>query len=148
MNMKNNIYENLLDTWLRTTFVICNRRIVKELSFNEAVVCRLLNEAKQNNVNMTATDLCNKTKILKSLMNLTLNNLEKKEMIRRVRSKKDKRQYYLVLNEEHIDVYKREHKRIIGLIKEATKELNDTEIQNIIDVLGKITDSMEDYYGN
>ncbi len=148
MNMKNNIYENLLDKWLRTTFVIFNRRIVKELSFNEAVVCRLLNEAKQNNVNMTATDLCNKTKILKSLMNLTLNNLEKKEMIRRVRSKKDKRQYYLVLNEEHIDVYNREHKRIIGLIKEATKELNDTEIQNIIDVLGKITDSMEDYYGN
>ena len=99
-------------------------------------------------MNMTATDLCNKTKILKSLMNLTLNNLEKKEMIRRVRSKKDKRQYYLVLNEEHIDVYNREHKRIIGLIKEATKELNDTEIQTIIDVLGKITDSMEDYYGN
>ena len=148
MNMKNNIYENLLDTWLKTTFVICNRRIVKELSFNESVVCRLLNESNQNNLNMKDTDLCNKTKILKSLMNLTLNNLEKKEMIRRVRSKKDKRQYYLVLNEEHIDVYKREHKRIIGLIKEATKELNDTEIQNIIDVLGKITDSMEDYYGN
>ena len=145
MNMKNNIYENLLDTWLRTTFVICNRRIVKELSFNEAVVCRLLNEAKQNNVNMTATDLCNKTKFLWSEVGC---RTEKKEMIRRVRSKKDKRQYYLVLNEEHIDVYKREHKRIIGLIKEATKELNDTEIQTIIDVLGKITDSMEDYYGN
>ena len=32
-------------------------------------------------------------------------------MIRRVRSKKDKRQYYLVLNEEHIDVYKREHQK-------------------------------------
>ena len=148
MNMKNNIYENLLDTWLRMTFVISNRRIVKELSFNEAVVCRLLNEARQNHINMTATDLCNRTKILKSLMNLTLNNLEKKEIIKRVRSKKDKRQYYLELNEEHIDVYKKVHKRIIDLIKEATKELNDTEIQIVINVLGKITNSVEGYYGN
>lgn len=146
--MQNNIYENLLDTWLRTTFIICNRRIVKELSFNEAVVCRLLSEAKQNNVNITATDLCNRTKMLKSLMNLTLNNLEKKEMIKRVRSKKDKRQYYLVLNEEHVNIYKKQHKQIIELIKEATKELNDTEMQTVINVLGKITKNMEDYYGN
>ena len=53
MNMKNNIYENLLDTWLKTTFVICNRRIVKQLSFNEYVECSLLNEENQNKVNMT-----------------------------------------------------------------------------------------------
>lgn len=146
--MENNIYESLLDTWLKTTFVICNRRLAKELSFNEAVVCRLLNEAKQKKVNITATDLCNQTKMLKSLMNLTLNNLEKKEMIKRVRSKKDKRQYYLVLNEEHIALYQKQHKRIIELIKEATKELNDTEMQIVINVLEKITNNIGGYDGN
>jgi len=146
--MNDEIYEALLDTWLRMTAVISNRRLVKSMSFNEAVICRLLKEAKENNIYLTATDLCNQTKMLKSLMNSTINSLEKKKMIQRIRSTKDKRQFYLELNEDNIDVYQKEHRRIIELLKETTKELEVNELQSVMKVLSKITDGMEKYYGN
>ncbi len=66
--------------------------------FNEAFVCNLLSrqDAAQP---LTATDLCQRTKLLKSQMNKVLSEMERKGYIQRIRSEKDKRQVLLHLTE-------------------------------------------------
>ena len=68
--------ENLLNAWLRLSTSINNPRIVSEMTYNESLVCNILYNHSESEI--TATDLCNATKMLKSQMNRTLNQLEKK----------------------------------------------------------------------
>ena len=68
--------EELLTAWLRLTGAINNQRLVDGLSFNEAVVCGLLEREGRRGGFLTASELCAKTKILKSQMNAILRSLE------------------------------------------------------------------------
>ena len=58
--------EELLTAWLRLTGAINNQRLVDGLSFNEAVVCGLLEREGRRGGFLTASELCAKTGILKS----------------------------------------------------------------------------------
>ena len=73
--------EELLFVWLQLGNVIDNQRLVAELPFNEALVCGLLS---RSDVPLTASDLCNLTRILKSQMNAILCSLEQKGLIQSV----------------------------------------------------------------
>lgn len=137
----NHLNEELLDVWLNLSSSICNERIVSHMSFNEAFVCNLLYRQLKldSNVHLTATDLCQKTRMLKSQMNKTLNTLEQRELIQKVRSTTDKRVIYILLREEHLDIYQEEHAHIIGLIDKLIDKLGIQETIHSIEVLAKIT---------
>ena len=91
--------EALLQAWLSLTAVICNRRMVSGMTFNEAVVCNHLLHQRQRAPDhpLTATDLCEKTSLLKSQMNQVLSSLEKQGYVIRSRSLADRRQVELSL---------------------------------------------------
>ncbi len=74
---KEELDERLLCAWLRLTTVISNERVVTAMPYNEALICNILDQ-EADGVPLTATDLCEKTKMLKSQMNRTLNSMEKK----------------------------------------------------------------------
>ena len=98
MKTKNDAGEQLLSAWLTLSSTLWNERIVTGMTFNEAFVCNLLSrqDAAQP---LTATDLCQRTKLLKSQMNKVLSEMERKGYIQRIRSEKDKRQVLLHLTE-------------------------------------------------
>ena len=75
-----NLHEDLLSAWLQLSTSINNTRVVSELTYNESLICNILyNNSKHNSDRkLTATDLCSATKMLKSQMNRTLNQLEKR----------------------------------------------------------------------
>lgn len=91
--------EALLRAWLGLTAAICNRRMVTDLTFNEAVVCNHLLHQQRSAPEepLTATDLCEKTSLLKSQMNSVLSSLEKQGYLTRSRSPRDRRQVLLTL---------------------------------------------------
>ena len=95
---KNDAGERLLSAWLTLSSTLWNERIVTGMTFNEAFVCNLLSrqDAAQP---LTASDLCQRTKLLKSQMNKVLSEMERKGYIQRIRSEKDKRQVLLHLTE-------------------------------------------------
>ena len=103
------INEELLSAWLRLSVTICNKRIVSGMSYNEAIVCNLLYHQRNSYPEeyLTATNLCEKTNMHKSLMNRTINYLEKKGLVERRRSEKDKRQVFVIFNEKNIDIYEK-----------------------------------------
>ena len=88
--MKRDIGEELLRTWLELAAAIWSRQMVSGMTYNEAVVSNLLLHQQQESPEtpLTATELCEKTNIRKSQMNLLLGSLEKQGYLRRCRSEK------------------------------------------------------------
>lgn len=140
------INEKILDAWLRISTVINNERLVSDMTYNESLVCNILYRSQKENpdINITATDLCNKTRMLKSQMNRTLNNLEKRGIIIRERSDIDKRQVFIKLNEKTTDTYMSQHAKILELVDSLIERFGKEKAMEIVNVLNLISDMAEE----
>lgn len=138
--------ETLLSAWLRVSTSIINTRVVNELPYNEALVCNVLyeNNCHKDSHPLTATDLCNKTNMLKSQMNRTLNLLESRGIITRKRSETDKRQVYIMFDMETAGPYKTQHERILQLLDEVISRLGEDKTQEVIKTLTAVVDIAND----
>ena len=125
--MKQN--EQVLEAWLQMTTVINNERITPDLPYNESMICRYLYQ--NQDINVTATDLCNYMRMQKSQMNRTLTSMEKKKLITRVRSEDDNRKIYITLNDS----------MIVGLVDEIP--MPEKAINNFIDTDGYLNESYQ-----
>lgn len=137
-----NTNEELLNAWLRISTSVINSRLVSELSFNESLVCNILyrHQIEHPEDRITATELCSITKILKSQMNRILNELEKKEIIIRERSKSDKRQVYVKLDMLHAEIYKKQHEKILRIVDEIINKIGEEKAIETIHVLTQISE--------
>jgi len=138
--------EELLCAWLRLSTSIDNSRVVSELSLNETLVCNALyrHRLTDSDSPLTATDLCARTKMLKSQMNRTLNMLEAKDMITRQRSTTDRRQVFITLNDRNLELYHQQHRRILHILEKISAELGEESIGEIIDLFNRISDIADD----
>ena len=141
--------ENLLHAWLRLSTSIVNSRIVSVLSYNEALVCNALyrNYLETPNAPLTATDLCGITKMLKSQMNRTLNLLEERDLIIKQRSDKDKRQIFVTINTENVEVYIRQHEQILKFLDSIIKQIGPQKASYVTDALIEISDIADNLLG-
>ncbi len=135
------INEQLLDVWLQLSTAINNERVVSDVPFNESLICNILyrTQMKDPDIRLTATDLCNATRMLKSQMNRTLNSMEAKGFITRERSVTDKRQVYVALNMERALPYKDQHTRILQLIDVIIDRMGEDKVLQTIDLLTRIS---------
>lgn len=134
--------EKLLDAWLRVSLTINSERVVSEMPYNESVICNILyrNEREGTGKRITATDLCNYTKILKSQMNRTLTRLEEKNIITRERSSTDKRQIYVRFNMDKADLYIQQHAKILKLVDAFIEKFGKEKASEIIEMFNGISD--------
>ena len=141
-----NINEKVLSAWLKLSTAICNERIVSELPYNESLVCGILHEnaVEHPEEKITATDLCEKTNMQKSLMNRTLNSLEEKELIFRKRSEKDKRQVFVSMNMDNAEVYERQHKNILRVVDEIVEKVGKEKADEIISLFTLISNKAKE----
>ena len=141
-----NINEKILGAWLKLSTAICNERIVSELPYNESLVCGILHEnaVEHPEEKITATDLCEKTNMQKSLMNRTLNSLEEKGLIFRKRSEKDKRQVFVSMNMENAEVYERQHKNILRVVDEIIEKVGKEKADEIISLFTLISNKAKE----
>lgn len=128
--------EQILDAWIHLTTAINNERIVSEMPLNEALICRILYQNKENDI--TATDLCSLTKMQKSQMNRTLMNMEKKNWIIRQRSDKDKRQILIALNEEKMRAYQEQHEHILNIVNKLIERIGQENTEKTVELLNLI----------
>ena len=132
--------EELLSTWLRLGSVINNQRLVSGLSFNEAQVCGLLT---QPGGCRTASELCARTRILKSQMNAILRALERKGILSRRRSEGDRRRIELELLPEGMARYQEGHQRIQRLASRLISEMGEENILTLLPLLRQAADSFD-----
>lgn len=145
-----NMSEDLLNIWLRISTSVINSRLVSDLSYNESLVCNILYHAQKNEPEqlLTATDLCNATKMLKSQMNRTLNQLEEKKLITRIRSSSDKRQVFVEFNLDTADIYLEQHQKILALVDNIIEHFGPEKIDVTLQVLTSICDVADDAIKN
>ena len=136
------IHESLLNSWLRLSTSINNARLVSEMTYNESLICNILYKQSKDSASqtITATTLCQMTNMLKSQMNRTLNQLEKKNMITRVRSEKDKRQIFISMNLKQCDAYEKQHVRILQILDAVISQLGEEKSLQAIHTLNQIAD--------
>lgn len=140
--------EALLGAWLRLSTSVNNSRLVSDIPYNESLICNILYHStlEQPENRLTATDLCCMTKMLKSQMNRTLNQLEDKKMITRERSAEDKRKVYISLNPTQMEEYLTQHAKILELLDAIIDRLGETETKNAIHVMHTISDIAEELF--
>lgn len=140
-----NINENLLDAWLRLTTILNNEKLVSDMPYNEALICNILyrNQRMHPERRLTATDLCRQTKMFKSQMNRTLFSMELKHFIKKERSVSDKRSVYISPDLEHSDIYKRQHKKVLGIVDSIVEQLGEDKSQELIEIFTQVSNTAE-----
>ena len=134
--MDKKVEETLLGAWMDMALHIRGNRLVTSLSFNEIVVCSMLYRNMQEGVGMlTATDLGNRTKLLKSQLNKVLTVMEEKGLIERIRSEEDKRKIYLKLREERLSVYLEEHEKVMLIVHQVCTSLGEEKTRVLSELL-------------
>ena len=136
--------EKLLDAWMAMAIGIKGNRILKTLSFNEMVICRLLCQAGQEDRRITATDICRETRLLKSQVNKVLNDMEIKGLIYRQRDVGDKRRVFLLMKEESMETYLSEHARVMTIVEQVGERLGRQEVETLIDKMIKVVAVMDE----
>lgn len=134
----NPIGEELLRVWLSLSAVICSRRMVAGMTFNQAVVCNHLIHRDQTDRPLTATDLCEKMGLLKSQMNGILDQLEAKGYIERIRSNQDRRQICLRITEEGKTAYGISHRQASALLSALVDRVGEAEISGLTENLNHV----------
>ena len=141
-----NINEEILTSWLCLSKAISNEKLVEDMTYNESIICNTLyhSQLKEPHKELTATDLCRETRMLKSLMNRTLNNMENKKLILRKRSDTDKRRISVRLNPEQLTIYEQQHTKILNLIDAIVQRIGEKRAYEAIDLFHTIADIAEE----
>lgn len=137
--------ESLLDSYLRFSTAINNGRVVSELPFNEALICNLLYRSAPQA--MTATDLCEQTRMQKSQMARTLNEMEEKELILRTRSTEDRRQVLVALNQAQAGRFFRQHEQTLTIAQAISDKLTPEKAQLLAKLLNEAADAAREILG-
>ena len=136
--MNYNLEEELLGAWMDMALNIRGNRLVEELSFNEIVICSILyRNRKAGDGMLTATDLGNRTKLLKSQLNKVLTLMEKKGLIERIRSEEDKRKVFLKLCEENLSFYLEEHKKVMEIVHAVCTVLGEEKAKLLTELINE-----------
>jgi len=149
MNQELLLQEQLLSAWMRMSTFIRGNRILSELSFNEIMVCGLLQRQRDSGTSpLTATELCARTNLLKSQINHILTSLEGRGLIRRVRSIGDKRVIRIYLTEAGRELYDAEHARVLEILNQVYLELGQEKTRELTQLISRATDVVDDYQRN
>ena len=132
--------EELLSTWLRLGSVINNQRLVSGLSFNEAQVCGLLT---QPGGCRTASELCARTRILKSQMNAILLSLEKRGLITRQQDPADRRRIEIRLSPAGIIQYQEAHRPVLDMAGRLVGSMGEEKVRQLLPLLRQAADTFE-----
>ncbi len=145
MDSKTYAGEQLLSAWLTLSSTLWNERVVTGMTFNEAFVCNLLSHQAQEAPDhpLTATDLCEHTRLLKSQMNKVLSEMEKKGYIQRLRSTKDRRQIFLRLTEEGQRAYDAEHAAITLILNRLIADIGEEKALRTAEAVTEIAQSLK-----
>lgn len=138
--------EEVLDAWLRLSIAVNNERVVSDMPYNEALICNILYRNQIHNPirRFTATELCAVTRMQKSQMNRTLNNMEEKNIIRRERSSADKRQVFISLDMEQVEIYRKQHRKILQIVDTLIEKLGEEKADQALELFTMIADIAEE----
>ena len=136
--------DRLLSAWLSLTSTLWNKRLVSNLTYNEAHIMGILLRKESEDVPCTATMLIQYTRLLKSQMNKLLTTLEAKDYILRTRSSEDKRVILITLTETGKSVYLAEHTHIEAIVSQLIAQIGEEKAQTLTQGINETVAALEE----
>ncbi len=138
--MKLSREDMLLNAWVKLSGILKNSRITKGLMYNEATVMLLLYKRHCENGTglISIQEIIKETKMLKSLVNRTINSLESKGLLERIRGEKDKRTIMVRCVEEKLDVFLEVHNSSLCVANKILEIIGEEDADTFIRIVEKI----------
>lgn len=145
MDIPVQLREDLLEAYINVSMKLWNERVVQYMPYNEALICHLLRTQQKQHPEtsyLTLKQLCDATGILKSQMNKTVASLEESGLIIKERSTSDKRVVKITLNDNNIDIYRKEQENISILVEKIIEKLGIERSYEAISIFNDIASEM------
>ena len=132
--------EALIIAWVRLTSTLKNTRITKGMIYNEAIVMLIVyNRYREDGEGLVSfRELVSETKMLKSLVNRTIDSLEKKGYLLRLDGT-DKRTTFVKLAKEDLDEYLAVHAQSLELAHRIREIIGTEDARSFIRISEKVT---------
>lgn len=132
--------EQLLQAWVNLSGILKNNRITKGLMYNEAVVMLLLyNRYREDGIGLISIkEITKKTRMLKSLVNRTINLLEEKGLLERCKGSGDSRLAYVRCIEQSLDIFLKVHETSLTLAQNIIDIIGEKDAETFISIVKKI----------
>lgn len=145
--MNNTSADELLVAWVRLSAMLKNHRITKGLMYNEAAVMleAYLRYLDGGDGLISVKELLEKTRMLKSQLNRTVNSLEDKGLITKVHCEYDKRMLYIRCVEEKLDVFLSVHEQSLVLANRVVSIIGEDDTAAFIRIVNKLSNEKTEY---
>ena len=132
--------EALLLAWVKLTAIVKNSRITQGLVYNEAVVMlSLYRRYKEDGEGLVSVkELRTGTGMLKSLLNRTINSLEEKGLLEKVRGTSDRRTLYVKCVKERLDLFTGVHAASLEIAEKIMNIIGEEDTARFIGIVQKI----------
>jgi len=134
--------EQLITAWVKLTGILKNTRITQGMIYNEAIVMMLCyNRYREDGEGLISfREIVAETRMLKSLVNRTIDSLVKKQLLERVTGA-DKRTSFVRPVKENLDAFLTVHRSSLALAEKARSIIGDEDAAAFIRLTNKIYQS-------
>lgn len=139
MNQKNPLDERLITAWMRLTSTLKNNRITQGMNYNEAYVMNIAYRAYLEDPEKLVPfkDIVSETKMLKSLVNRTINSLVAKGFLER-RDGADKRTTFVRAVKERLEEFLAVHERSIEIARSIIDIIGEEDARTFVQISERI----------
>ncbi len=124
--------EALITAWVALTGALKNTRITRGLNYNEAIVMNIAYHEYCNGERYTSfKSIVSKTKMLKSLVNRTIDSLVKKNLLERCDGE-DKRTTFVRPVKENLQVFLHVHEQSLALAHAAIGLIGEEDARTFV----------------
>ena len=134
--------EQIISAWIRLTGVFKNTRLTQGMIYNEAIVMQLAYQRylEDGEGLISFKEIVQKTCMLKSLVNRTIDSLVAKGFLTRCDGK-DKRTTFVRPVKENLHAYLEVHERSLALVHEIMEIIGEEDAQSFVRIANKISDA-------
>ena len=133
------LQESLITAWVRLTSTLKNTRITQGMNYNEAIVMLLAyNRYREDGTGLISfKEIVQETKMLKSLVNRTIDSLVRKGHLERCEGE-DKRTTFVRPVRDNLDDYLQVHNQSLELAQSIIALVSKEEVQTFVKISEKI----------
>ena len=134
---------DLLRAWVQLSGILKNSRFTKELPYNEAIIMLMLYERYQADGRgiLSVKEITASTRMLKSLVNRTINSLEAKGLLERCQSEGDRRIGYVRCIEDRLGVFLQVHASSMEIAGQISAIIGPEDTEAFIRIVNKLAQS-------
>ena len=129
----------LIQSWVRLSAMLKNSRFTKELPYNESIVMLQLYQAGQQSISMK--EIIERTHMLKSQVNRTINSLEEKGLLERCQGDGDRRLGYVRICRDRLDLFLQVHAASMEIAKNISQIIGPEDTESFIRIVDKLAQS-------